>query len=236
MALPIDEVVLDFCQLGAPDPETDMVPRPAHRHAARAGAHRRHRGREGEPAGRPGRPLVVRHAAGHRRREPRRRGDHRPRRAPDHDRHPRPRRAEAGPHAGPRRREAHRAARRPAEHHRRSRPNRPSASPASRTRTRRSAGRSSRRCGRCSPRSAPRSATSARPTTRAPIERISLTGGGSQLRGIAAALEEQIGLPTRVVDPMQHIRNRLASKQARAADPTHVPSAVSVGLAMGAAA
>lgn len=70
----------------------------------------------------------------------------------------------------------------------------------------------------------------------APIERISLTGGGSQLRGIAAALEEQIGLPTRVVDPMQHIRNRLASKQARAADPAHVPSAVSVGLAMGAAA
>ena len=70
----------------------------------------------------------------------------------------------------------------------------------------------------------------------APIERISLTGGGSQLRGMAEALEEQIGLPTRVVDPMQHIRNRLASKQARSANPTYGPSAVSVGLAMGAAA
>ncbi len=70
----------------------------------------------------------------------------------------------------------------------------------------------------------------------APIERISLTGGGSQLLGIAQALEDQIGLPTRVVDPMQHVRNKLASKHSRSADLTHSASAVSIGLAMGAAA
>jgi type IV pilus assembly protein PilM len=70
----------------------------------------------------------------------------------------------------------------------------------------------------------------------APIERISLTGGGANLLGFAAALEQQIGLPTRVVDPMQHIRNRHASKTVRDGDPQHAPSAASVGLAMGAAA
>src|SRR5581483_3713706 len=68
------------------------------------------------------------------------------------------------------------------------------------------------------------------------IERISLTGGGAHLRGIASALADQIGLPVRVVDPMQHIRNRHASKQIRSGDATHLPSAVAVGLAMGAAA
>lgn len=65
------------------------------------------------------------------------------------------------------------------------------------------------------------------------IERISLTGGGSALRGIADALEQQIGLPTRVVDPMQHVRNRLSSTLPRGAS---VSSAISIGLAMGAAA
>lgn len=68
------------------------------------------------------------------------------------------------------------------------------------------------------------------------IERISLTGGGAYLRGIAPALSEQIGLPVRVVDPLQHIRNRHASKQVRSGASAHIPSAVSVGLAMGAAA
>jgi type IV pilus assembly protein PilM len=67
------------------------------------------------------------------------------------------------------------------------------------------------------------------------IERISLTGGGANLRDIGAALADQIGLPARLVDPLQHVRNR-GSKQVRVTEPTHMPSAVSVGLAMGAAA
>ncbi|WP_375480189.1 type IV pilus assembly protein PilM [uncultured Jatrophihabitans sp.] len=70
----------------------------------------------------------------------------------------------------------------------------------------------------------------------APIERISLTGGGANLRGIATAMSDQIGLPTSVVDPLQHVRNRLASKEVRGAEMGGAPSAVSVGLAMGAAA
>jgi type IV pilus assembly protein PilM len=70
----------------------------------------------------------------------------------------------------------------------------------------------------------------------ASIERMSLTGGGSALRGIDVAIAEQIGLPTRVVDPMQHVRNRHASKHARAGDLLHDFSAVAIGLAMGAAA
>ena len=55
---------------------------------------------------------------------------------------------------------------------------------------------------------------------------MSLTGGGSVLRGIAGALTEQIGLPTRVVDPLQHVRNRHVVKPAREGDisPIRVPS------------
>lgn len=68
------------------------------------------------------------------------------------------------------------------------------------------------------------------------IERISLTGGGAAMPGIAQSLAEQLGLPTRVVDPMQHVRNRHASKDARSADAAQIPTAVAIGLAMGAAA
>ena len=67
------------------------------------------------------------------------------------------------------------------------------------------------------------------------IERIALTGGGANLRGITAAIADQTGLPTRVVDPLQHIRNRHATKEVRI-DADHLPSAVSIGLAIGAAA
>jgi type IV pilus assembly protein PilM len=70
----------------------------------------------------------------------------------------------------------------------------------------------------------------------AQIERISLTGGASGLPGLADALADQIGVPTKVVTPMQHIRNRWASKQAQTEDAEGFASAVSVGLAMGAAA
>lgn len=67
------------------------------------------------------------------------------------------------------------------------------------------------------------------------VTRMSLTGGGAALPGIAERLSDQLGLPIRVVDPMQHVRNRYAHK------PTHgvgssTLSAVSVGLAMGASA
>ena len=70
----------------------------------------------------------------------------------------------------------------------------------------------------------------------AQIERISLTGGGSNLAGIARAMTEQIGVPAGVVDPLQHIRNRHASKEIRGAELEGAPSAVALGLAMGAAA
>jgi type IV pilus assembly protein PilM len=67
------------------------------------------------------------------------------------------------------------------------------------------------------------------------IERIALTGGGAQLRGIAELVSEQLGLPCAVVDPLQHVRNRQVSRSLR--DEGHdLPSAVSLGLAMGAAA
>ena len=68
------------------------------------------------------------------------------------------------------------------------------------------------------------------------IERISLTGGGSGLPGLAGLLAEQNGVPTNVITPMQHIRNRFASVDASADDDERSASAVAVGLAMGAAA
>lgn len=70
----------------------------------------------------------------------------------------------------------------------------------------------------------------------AALERISLTGGGASLGGLASALADQIGVPVNTVAPMQHIRNRWASKQAQQDENEGFASAVSVGLAMGAAA
>lgn len=69
-----------------------------------------------------------------------------------------------------------------------------------------------------------------------PIQGISLSGGGSALGGIVAVMSDHVGLPTRVVDPMQHIRNRHAAGRGRRPSPTMSSSAVSLGLAMGAAA
>ena len=80
------------------------------------------------------------------------------------------------------------------------------------------------------------------------LDQLSLTGGGASLKGIAERLQEQIGLPTRVVDPLQHVRpdarargNRpsvLFDALRQEAEDTSLerPSAVSVGLAMGRAA
>jgi type IV pilus assembly protein PilM len=70
----------------------------------------------------------------------------------------------------------------------------------------------------------------------APIERISLTGGGSALRGLAALLSSQAGLPAGLVDPMQHVRNRHSSKETRYGITDYGATAVAIGLAMGTAA
>jgi type IV pilus assembly protein PilM len=67
------------------------------------------------------------------------------------------------------------------------------------------------------------------------LERVSLTGGGSLLRGLAPVLSEQLGVPTSVVAPMQHVRNRLSSS-GQSAGVESAATAVSVGLAIGAAA
>lgn len=68
----------------------------------------------------------------------------------------------------------------------------------------------------------------------APIEGISLTGGGAALPGLAAALSTQNNLPTTVVTPLQHLEN--APSPENATDLATAASAVSIGLAMGAAA
>src|SRR4029079_17679452 len=47
----------------------------------------------------------------------------------------------------------------------------------------------------------------------ATVERVSLTGGGSPRRGLAQLLGDHLSVRTDVVTPMQHIRNRLASKE-----------------------
>ena len=66
------------------------------------------------------------------------------------------------------------------------------------------------------------------------VDRISLTGGGAELRGLPELLSDQLGAPTSVVQPAQHIRNRWRSDPQ--GDTKMSASAVSVGLAMGAAA
>jgi type IV pilus assembly protein PilM len=65
------------------------------------------------------------------------------------------------------------------------------------------------------------------------IERVSLCGGSAQLPGITQLFTDQLGVPTDVVTPMRHIRNRYNS---RGESNDHAASAVSVGLAIGAVA
>ncbi|MGH8861320.1 MAG: type IV pilus assembly protein PilM [Jatrophihabitantaceae bacterium] len=70
-----------------------------------------------------------------------------------------------------------------------------------------------------------------------PIERVALTGGGSLLGGIAETLSDQLGMSVVVIDPLQHIRNRHhAVRTIEIGEGDDLPSAVSLGLAMGAAA
>lgn len=68
------------------------------------------------------------------------------------------------------------------------------------------------------------------------IERISLTGGASQLSGLGKMLSDHVGVPVNTVPALQHIRNRWATKQTHIEEADDVASAVAVGLAMGAAA
>lgn len=70
----------------------------------------------------------------------------------------------------------------------------------------------------------------------AQVERLSLTGGGSALPGLAELLGDHLSMPANVIAPMQHVRNRLASKELQNEDAELSATAVSVGLAMGAAA
>ena len=68
------------------------------------------------------------------------------------------------------------------------------------------------------------------------IEGISLTGGGAALPGLAAALSTQNNVPTTVVTPLRHLVGSPSAGEPGAFDPTSMASAVSIGLAMGAAA
>ncbi len=70
------------------------------------------------------------------------------------------------------------------------------------------------------------------------LEGIALTGGGSALPGLAAELSSQNGVPTRLISPLHHLDRRPDQagdpRGATVLDPT--AGAVSIGLAMGAAA
>ena len=103
IALPLDEVILDYAQVGDADPETGMVSGLLIATPRGPGAGRgRSRGAGGSEGG-PGRPVLLRCAALDRRRTPGRPGGDRSRRPADLDRDPRPRRAQIGPDPGPRR-------------------------------------------------------------------------------------------------------------------------------------
>ena len=70
----------------------------------------------------------------------------------------------------------------------------------------------------------------------ASLGRISLTGGASALRGLTDMIADQMRIPVAVIEPMQHIRNRWSAKAVRQVGAEHAATAVSIGLAMGAAA
>jgi type IV pilus assembly protein PilM len=71
-------------------------------------------------------------------------------------------------------------------------------------------------------------------STAAP-ERISLVGGGSELPGLAGYLAGDTGLEASVASPVRHIE-QAAARHSRNDGPSPLPSAVAVGLAIGAAA
>lgn len=65
------------------------------------------------------------------------------------------------------------------------------------------------------------------------LERVSLSGGGSRLPGIAPFFTDQLGVHTELATPMRHFRNRYNSK---GESNDAAATAVSVGLAIGAVA
>jgi type IV pilus assembly protein PilM len=65
------------------------------------------------------------------------------------------------------------------------------------------------------------------------LEKVSLSGGGSQLPGIGPSFSDQLGVPTELATPMRHFRNRYNSK---GESNDAAATAVSVGLAIGAVA
>lgn len=66
-------------------------------------------------------------------------------------------------------------------------------------------------------------------------ERIALTGGGSALLGLPEALQKIVGIPVAVSDALHHVNNRYTRRGGGEVD-ARAATAVSVGLAMGAAA
>jgi type IV pilus assembly protein PilM len=66
-------------------------------------------------------------------------------------------------------------------------------------------------------------------------ERLSLTGGGAGLPGLASFLAGDTGLETSVASPVQHVQ-RSSPRHVGKGDASGIPSAVAVGLAIGAAA
>ena len=71
-------------------------------------------------------------------------------------------------------------------------------------------------------------------------ERLTLTGGGADLPGLAELLTADVGVPCRVASPLRHVRTHVPATDGRHRDDSDrvrsAATAVSVGLALGAAA
>lgn len=67
-------------------------------------------------------------------------------------------------------------------------------------------------------------------------DRITLTGGGAQLPGLAEVLASETGIPCSLVSPLHHVRLAVDEREPEPTDALGAASAVSVGLALGAAA
>ncbi len=68
------------------------------------------------------------------------------------------------------------------------------------------------------------------------VESVALTGGAAGLPGLGALLTEQLGVQVRIVPPLQHVGNGWGAVPDPGLDEDGSATAVSVGLAMGAAA
>lgn len=70
------------------------------------------------------------------------------------------------------------------------------------------------------------------------LRRISLTGGGAELPGLAEMLTNDVGVPCEIVSPLRHVRNGVEPSAGVHLDDgdRYQLSAVAVGLALGAAA